>query len=140
MSETSPRAEAWATRRAKYGEAGHSGYRLRRSPIERRALRLITRLHAEEILSEGQCCTALDMDRTEFRALCDEFRRVGATLGEKIEIARKEAGLTQQDLAERVGLTRPQVANIEGGRSDVPTRRLIEIAAALGVSAGSLLP
>jgi len=32
---------------------------------------LIARLHHEGFLSEGQCCSALDMDRVEFRTMVD---------------------------------------------------------------------
>lgn len=70
MSEA--RAKAWETRRAKYGPKGHDGYH-RRQPrsLELRALRLIARLNREGTLSEGQCCKALDLDRVEWRAICD---------------------------------------------------------------------
>lgn len=70
----SPRARAWATRRAKYGEHGHSGaYRKPTDPVGRRALALVISLHIQETLSEGQCCAALNIDRVSFRALCDEY-------------------------------------------------------------------
>lgn len=131
---------AWDTRRAKYGEAGHAGYRRRRALLDRRALALIVRMHVEQVLSEGQCCAALDLDRVEFRALCDEFTAVGETVGEKIMIARRSADLTQQELADRAGVTRPQIANIEGGRSDIPTKTLMRIAEALGCRPGDLFP
>lgn len=71
MSELAQRrAKAWETRRAAYGPKGHSGG-YARSRRERMALALIGRLHREGVLSEGQCCTALDMDRADFRAMCD---------------------------------------------------------------------
>jgi hypothetical protein len=66
------RAKAWVTRRAKYGPQGHaSSYT--RGGIGRRALALIVSLHREEVLSEGQCCRALDLDRVAFRAICDRL-------------------------------------------------------------------
>lgn len=66
------RAKAWETRRAKYGPRGHDGYFNRPShPLGLRALRLVIRLHNEGTLSEGQCCKALDIDRVEWRAICD---------------------------------------------------------------------
>lgn len=69
------RRRAWATRRAKYGQQGHgSSYtRWQVEPTGRRALALVIRLHHEEVLSEGQCCTALGLDRITFRTVCDEF-------------------------------------------------------------------
>jgi hypothetical protein len=36
-----------------------------------RALALVLRLHREGILSEGQCCRELDLDRVTFRILAD---------------------------------------------------------------------
>lgn len=74
---TTARAKAWETRRRLYGPAGHRGmgiaYRRPRSRREDLALRLIARLHEQEVLSEGQCRKALDMDRIEFRVMCDTF-------------------------------------------------------------------
>lgn len=70
----SPRATAWATRRAKYGEHGHSGsYRRPVDPVGRRALAFVISLHLQETLSEGQCCAALNIDRVGFRTLCDDY-------------------------------------------------------------------
>ena len=68
------RHKAWATRRAKYGPRGHGGSYTRWSvePVGLRALGLVVRLHREELLSEGQCCKALDLDRVAFRKLVDE--------------------------------------------------------------------
>ena len=37
------------------------------------ALALIARLHNDGMLSEGQCCSALEMDRIEFRAMVDQL-------------------------------------------------------------------
>lgn len=75
--QTTARAKAWETRRRLYGPAGHQGvgaaYLRPRSRREGLALRLIARLHTEAVLSEGQCCKALDMDRIEFRVMCDTF-------------------------------------------------------------------
>ena len=69
------RAKAWQTRREKYGPCGHgSSYARPPSSLGRCALRLIARLHADGVLSEGQCSRALDMDRVDFRAMCDEFQ------------------------------------------------------------------
>jgi transcriptional regulator with XRE-family HTH domain len=64
----------------------------------------------------------------------------GVTMGDLIECARKVKKMTQEELASLSGVSRPQIANIELGRSDIPTRTLILIAAALGVSPGDLLP
>lgn len=80
------RARAWATRKAKYGPRGHSGSYTRRPPLGeglvRRALQLIVRLHLHGVISEGQCCNALNVGRIEWRTLVDAERaRTGAEYG-----------------------------------------------------------
>lgn len=68
----SAREKAWQTRRERYGDRGHAGsYRRPTEPLGRRALALVVRLHKEAVLSEGQCCKALDIDRVEFRQIVD---------------------------------------------------------------------
>jgi hypothetical protein len=73
MSET--RTKAWETRRITYGWKGHSdnAYARRYDGLRFRALSLIARLHNDGVLSEGQCCTALEMERVEFRAMVDQL-------------------------------------------------------------------
>lgn len=144
MSASTSRTLAWETRRIRYGKSGHHAtYRpnphQRRTALETAALRLLARLHEEEVLSEEQICQALGLDRIEFREIVERFRG-GNSVGERICIARRDAGMTQQQLADRINVNRSQVANIERGRSGVAVAQLISIAAALNVSAASLLP
>jgi hypothetical protein len=76
------RRASWATRRAKYGQSGHAGsYARARDGVGRRALVLVIQLHNEEVLSEGQCCKALDMDRIDFRILRDTVSAALAPTG-----------------------------------------------------------
>ena len=63
-----------------------------------------------------------------------------ATVGDMIARQRRAVGLTQQELAQRVGVSRPQIANIESGRHDPPISRLRDFAAALGCSMKDLVP
>jgi transcriptional regulator with XRE-family HTH domain len=60
--------------------------------------------------------------------------------GRYVRDARKEAGLTQEHLAERVGLTRTSVTNIERGRQHISLHQLYLLAAAVGRQPGELLP
>jgi transcriptional regulator with XRE-family HTH domain len=53
---------------------------------------------------------------------------------------RKVAGLTQEVLAERVGLSRPSVTNIERGNQQIPLHMLEAFASVLGVKPCELLP
>jgi len=55
-------------------------------------------------------------------------------IGDRIRHARKEAGLNQAGLAERVGVSQPAVANWESGVHDPRRLMLAKIADALNVS------
>lgn len=61
-------------------------------------------------------------------------------LGHMIMARRKKIGMTQQELSQGCMIGRAQIANIEGGRSDIPTKTLIRIAEALKCRPGDLLP
>jgi len=60
--------------------------------------------------------------------------------GTKLSQARKAAGLTQEVLAERVGMSRPSIANIERGNQQVPLHMLASFASVLGKKPCELLP
>lgn len=57
----------------------------------------------------------------------------------KIAKARKDKGLTQQALAEAVGLTQGAVAHWESGRRQPPVAMLRKIAEALRVPVADLI-
>lgn len=63
-----------------------------------------------------------------------------ADIGANVRRMREALGMTQQGLAHRIGFLRTSVANIENGNQRVPLDVLAEIAAALGVPLGDLLP
>ena len=52
--------------------------------------------------------------------------------GVGLKILRERAGLTQRQLAERLGIQQPAVARWEAGRVRIPINRLEEIIAELG--------
>jgi transcriptional regulator with XRE-family HTH domain len=60
-------------------------------------------------------------------------------LGQRIRDYRTAAGITQRLLADRVGLSRASVGNIESGIQDIPVRRLAAFARALSVTPAELL-
>jgi transcriptional regulator with XRE-family HTH domain len=66
----------------------------------------------------------------------DDFYR---ELGSRIRRARADR-LTQQAVADRVGLSRAAVANIELGRQRVALHMLLRFAEALGVEPTDLMP
>lgn len=59
----------------------------------------------------------------------------------KILIAqmRKERGISQTDLSEKAGISRPYLAQIEGGTRNLSLKHQKKIADALGVSASDLV-
>ena len=61
------------------------------------------------------------------------------TLGEKIASARKEKGITQEMLAEQLGVTRQAVARWETGLSVPDAGMLVRIAGALDTTVNDLL-
>lgn len=63
-----------------------------------------------------------------------------ASVGSMILYHRKRIKMTQDELAAKTGVSRPQIANIESGRHDPPISRLRAFAQALGVSAKDLIP
>jgi DNA-binding XRE family transcriptional regulator len=61
-------------------------------------------------------------------------------IGLRIRICRESRGMTQGNLAKRIGVVRTQVVNIEAGKSDLPTTRLVRIARVFLVKTARLLP
>jgi transcriptional regulator with XRE-family HTH domain len=57
--------------------------------------------------------------------MAEDMRRAREQIGNRLAGARVDAGLTQRELAVRIGLSRPSVANIEAGRQDVPLSHLL---------------
>ena len=60
------------------------------------------------------------------------------TFGKRLRYARQQQRLTQQQLADRVGLSREAIAMLETGKTQ-GTARLMEIAKTLRISPGWLL-
>jgi transcriptional regulator with XRE-family HTH domain len=71
-----------------------------------------------------------------------EFDRAGfdRDVGLRLQRARKERGITQAELAKRLGLPRPSYANIESGRQRVALDVVWRAAVVLGVSITTLVP
>ena len=60
-------------------------------------------------------------------------------VGERVRSLRTGRGLTQRELADRVCISRPSIANVEAGRQNVGLRQLCALAGALGVGVGDLV-
>ena len=60
--------------------------------------------------------------------------------GELLRAHRSKAGLTQSQVAARVGLQRTSITNIEQGRQHLPLHQLFRLASAVGAEPQELLP
>jgi transcriptional regulator with XRE-family HTH domain len=60
--------------------------------------------------------------------------------GRLLRQSRTNAGLTQSQVAERVGLSRTSITNMEKGRQHVLLHQLFLLASAVGVTPSDLLP
>ena len=58
----------------------------------------------------------------------------------RLKILRKQAGLTQVELAKKAGLSQAHIANIENGKRDIDFGAAIKLARALNIKACELLP
>lgn len=61
------------------------------------------------------------------------------TLGERIAYYRKQAGYSQEALAERLGVSRQAISKWETGEATPDAERIVALAAALGISTDTLL-
>ena len=69
-----------------------------------------------------------------------ESERLYEIVGQKVERSRREAKLTQAQLARLCGLARGSIANIENGNQRPTIHTLWDLADALNVDMRSLLP
>jgi transcriptional regulator with XRE-family HTH domain len=60
-------------------------------------------------------------------------------IGARVRALRAGSGLTQRVVAERTGLSRASIANVEAGRQNLRLRQLAALAAALGVQVDRLV-
>ena len=73
------------------------------------------------------------------REIREEAQAKALLAGENIRVARKRKGITQEDLAELMGLTRVQVTNIETGRSQLTMPNLMILCDILESTPNALL-
>lgn len=60
--------------------------------------------------------------------------------GNRVRLARTDAGMSQEDLAAASGLHRTYVSSLERGQRNVSVANVVRLARALQVPPGSLLP
>jgi transcriptional regulator with XRE-family HTH domain len=61
-------------------------------------------------------------------------------LGQSIWRLRRAKGLTQLELAEKMGLSRVAIATMEGGKQTIPFQNLLRLSRILGVPLSEMVP
>ena len=83
-------------------------------------------------MSEGRRKAMNEAERTEYDQAYGEAR-LAADVGERIRAARETAGLSQRDLAARMGTSQAAVARLEAGGVGATLTTLQRVAVALGL-------
>lgn len=71
--------------------------------------------------------------------MADDHAELLRKVGQRVRAAREAAGMTQDQLAQRIGLVRASVANLEAGRQNMDLIRAASILAGLGVDLSTLI-
>lgn len=66
-------------------------------------------------------------ERDEFELSCDAF-----IIGERLKSERLKAGMTQQELADKIGTKKSFVSRVENGHADIHVSTLYRIFSGLG--------
>lgn len=61
------------------------------------------------------------------------------TVGERVKARRLELGLTQDDLAEKAGISKSFLSDLENGRRSIGAETLLDLGRAMGVSLDLLM-
>lgn len=79
-------------------------------------------------------------DEQEAERMSNDTELLYFVIGKRIKAAREKANLRQIDLAEKVGLTRTSIVNIEQGKQRIQLAEIYRVALALGLNLTDLLP
>jgi ribosome-binding protein aMBF1 (putative translation factor) len=66
-------------------------------------------------------------ERNQFEMECDVF-----IIGEKLKDERRKAGLTQEQLADKIGTKKSFISRVERGRADIQLSTLVKLFQGLG--------
>ncbi|MDF2652309.1 MAG: hypothetical protein K0Q73_8114 [Paenibacillus sp.] len=66
--------------------------------------------------------------------------RLYTEIGRRIREARRKKGFTQEELSDRVSLSRPSISFVENGQQNISLYAIYEICFALDVSIHKILP
>ena len=80
----------------------------------------------EDLITEdfGKVGTA---ERDAFEMECDAF-----IIGEQLKEERRRAGLTQEELAEKIGTKKSFISRVEKGKADIQLSTLVKVFRGLG--------
>ena len=80
----------------------------------------------EDLIKEdfGEVGTAL---RDQFEMECDAF-----IIGEQLKLERLKAGLTQEQLADKIGTQKSFISRVERGHADIQLSTLVKLFRGLG--------
>lgn len=105
------------------------------------AIRFVVNKHSGRVRIKHNMFVLLTLGGNATQTFWMERNSINAAFGKAVAVRRDELGLTQADLASRVGLSRASIANIERGRQNVLLHHVYDLAAALKMSkVGDLLP
>ena len=68
-----------------------------------------------------------------------ERKQLNILMGERIRVAREAAGLTQENLADEIGVSGQFISDLERGKVGTSVPRLVRLCEALSVSADYIL-
>jgi len=101
---------------------------------------LLQTVYPVDIVSETVTFRGVVTDQQKQNSLIKKRRHLYELFGQRVRKARKACKLTQEELASRVTMTRTSVTNIEKGRQKLLLHTLFDLAAALEVPVGHLIP
>lgn len=76
----------------------------------------------------------MDAQTTILALIMENDEQFLKDLGERIRELRKARGMTQEELADTLGVTQALIASYETARRSIPLRKLVVLAEALGIS------
>ncbi len=94
--------------------------------MDNKELRRLNLTPIEDLIAEdfGEVNTP---ERNQFDMECDAF-----VIGEQLKAERRRAGLTQEQLADRIGTKKSFISRVEKGRADIQLSTLVKLFNGLG--------
>ena len=94
--------------------------------MDNKELKRLNLTPIEDLIAEdfGEVNTT---ERNQFEMECDAF-----VIGEQLKIERRRVGLTQEQLADRIGTKKSFISRVEKGRADIQLSTLVKLFNGLG--------